>query len=633
MMKLLIRRAAGSLAFIIYMSIYCLGADIANLQLVVASPDPVQAGTEVLFQIIVVNAGTAIWEAKSYMVEAELYDLQKKYLLKSDRVQGVKKVNPGGRSLLYVSLTIPEYFSGIYYYRIYIIHGTDRIYTGRLTPLRVNPLPILPPKPPTIKLGGNAILSYKSDTSDDWKDFTGNASLNVVGRVVDRSVLFNLYTIHDQDDAVDIYTILLNYYGSWVHLSLGDILPEFNELSMYGTGMRGALWENQSGPFKTTLVGARLVESNEGSSETDGVFRRMLYGGEEQISLPGEFTAAMNILYGADIESSVEIPGPTLKPKKNTAYGGILEWSGLQFLTLKGQYEGSSWAEDTTSTATAVSDSAYRGDIEIETDVWTFSSYFQRTGPDFVSFGAPEANADRVTMDINSELYLFNFWTLSGGYNKFYDDLDDDPYVVRTTQQITSGGTSFNFRSGTGISASYSMNEARGELREIQDNYTGTLSYGLSQSWWGQSLALARQKSEFRDKVNPDSDLDTTTDSININCVLGERFSSSIGVSLTKNKNIVELTEEKNDSYSVSFNQVILKNKLTVQVWGTYIDIVNTNHSEDSQAINGNVEFTYICRSNVSVTVGGSRETFSDKADTSTNKHETGANMRINYSF
>ena len=93
MMRVHLRRVACALA-IIFLGKYCVGADLANLQLVVASPDPVQAGTDVTFQVIVVNAGNAVWEGKSYMVEAELYGLKKEYLLKSDRVFGKTKVNP-----------------------------------------------------------------------------------------------------------------------------------------------------------------------------------------------------------------------------------------------------------------------------------------------------------------------------------------------------------------------------------------------------------------------------------------------------------------------------------------------------------------------------------------------------------
>ncbi|MFH1378778.1 MAG: hypothetical protein ABII23_00745 [bacterium] len=632
-MSFQLRRVTGGLAIIIVVAVSAMCADIANLQLVVASPDPVQAGTDVNFQVILVNAGSEMWDAKTYSVEAELYDLSKTYLHKSDRIQGERAVNPGGKSLIYVQLSIPEYFSGIYYYRIYIMRGTTRVYTGKLTPLRVNPLPILPPKPPAVKLGGNSIFSYRSDSSNDWNDYTGNVSVNLVGRVLGRSILFNLYTIHDQDDAIDIYTILFNYYGGNVRIALGDILPEFSELSMYGTGMRGVSWENQAGNFKTTLIGARLIESAEGTSTTDGVYRRMLYGGEEEISLPWKITGKLHMLGGSDVESSVDIAGPTLVPEKDTVYGGALVWNGFSFLTIKGQYASSSWVENTLSTAAALSDSAYRSDIEIETDYWTMSSYYQRTGPDFKSFGAPEANADRITLNMTNDVYLFDFWTLSAGYNKFFDDLDDDPNIVRTTQEITNGGTSLNFRTGTGISGSYSLNAVFGELRDIQDNETKTMTYGLSQSVWGQSIAVNTQTSEFRDKVNPDSDLDTMTNSFNINCVIGSKFSGSLGVSLSENKDIFDSSEESNNSYSLSINQIIMRDTLTMQLWGTNTLKSDTDKTEDSVEVEGNIEFTYVWKKNVSVTLGGSSKSFNDEIDPSVNTHETGANMRVNYSF
>jgi len=102
---------------------------------------------------------------------------------------------------------------------------------------------------------------------------------------------------------------------------------------------------------------------------------------------------------------------------------------------------------------------------------------------------------------------------------------------------------------------------------------------------------------------------------------------------LKAKETVVAGTTENNNSYSLSVNQVVMKDKLTMQLWGTNTAITTTDKSEDSTEVVGNIELTYVWKKDISVTVGTSTSSFADEMDPASNTHETGANCRLNYSF
>lgn len=77
-------------------------ADSASLQLAVASPDPVQAGSELFFQVILANSGDVKWETGRYYFEVQIYDSEKNYLNKTKRILGDKDVPPGDTALVFI---------------------------------------------------------------------------------------------------------------------------------------------------------------------------------------------------------------------------------------------------------------------------------------------------------------------------------------------------------------------------------------------------------------------------------------------------------------------------------------------------------------------------------------------------
>ena len=157
--------------------------DLGRFQLVVAAPDPVVASEDITFQVIAINVGTEQWLSNQYYLEAEIYDSQKKYLIQTSRFKGPNTIDPGGTGLFYIPFNVPSNYVGTYFYKVYLVYKEQRIIESEYSSFGVVPLPVAPQKPSGFKMGGNAVLSYRQSSRYEWKDYTGNFSLNLVGQM------------------------------------------------------------------------------------------------------------------------------------------------------------------------------------------------------------------------------------------------------------------------------------------------------------------------------------------------------------------------------------------------------------------------------------------------------------------
>jgi hypothetical protein len=610
-----------------------LAADTGQFQVLIAAPDPVVAGERVQFQVIAVNQGTEVWRARRLYLEAEVYDAGRQYAAKTERFRATADVAPGESVVANIPFEVPVTYGGRHFYRVFLVHNDQRIIESDYRPFQVRERPIVPPRPPAVALGGNIVASYKNDTGPT--PYVGNLSVNMVGRAKDRSFLFNAYTFHDPEDPIDVYTVLFNYYGPVVTAGLGDVSPTFSPLSVYGQGMRGALWESKTGLWGLTLVGARTANSQDGTATTDGVFRRMLYGAKNEFYLPGRLTVRANYVNSMDVEDSVDTAGPTLAPVDDRVAGGGLTWEAVPGLKIEGDYQSSSFEANKLSTAPAVTDSAWRGAIGMDYSKFSFNGYVQRTGTDFVSLGAPNATRDRFTYDAGLSVYPANWMSFYGSFNRYNDNLEDNPALVTTTQQIMNSGVSFNLPTMTGLSLGYSVNTAVGEPRTAQDNETLTTSVGLSQSWKGQSVSVTLQNSEFEDKTNTTSDLKTDTIGSALNLSFGRRASSSLGATLSNTDDQIDGSTQETQSFSASLNAELRKDRLYGQLWGTLTateddDLVNRTDRRDTSL---NLEFTCQLKPSLALTVGAYRNQTTDAVTPANDVTANGGNTRISYSF
>ncbi|MBN1824372.1 MAG: hypothetical protein JW803_08640 [Endomicrobiales bacterium] len=632
-------------AVILCAAVDVLALEAGKIQLAVAAPDPVVAGGDVTFQVIVVNAGTTRWSAGDYYVEAEVYDAQKNYIAKPSRIKGTVNVDPQKTNLFYIPFSVPNGFVGVYHYRVFIYFKEQRVVESEYYTFNVTPLPAMKPKPADFRIGGNAVLSYKQTSKYEGKDYVGNLNLNLVGQIMERAMLFNMYTFHTPKSTTtsegmdhEIYTILFNYYGDNWNFGAGDVLPIFSPLSLYGTGMRGAQYEYKGDRFSYGLVGARTVKALEGNTTSNGTYERWIIGGRMGYDVVAGVNVGADYVSSFDRQESLTTPGPSLTPASNGVVGGTVRWDITEQTVLDVEYQSSSYVPDVKNSSTTITDYAYRAEIKYNPENFLIKTMYQETRPDFYSFGSPGAARDRKTIDVYTNKRFFNRLSVNAGLNSFSDNLDKDPDKVTTTQNIYSAGANYS-SPGRWPSPflAYSLNTAVGDPKTAQDNYTNSISFGLTGKVSAVNIVLSLQQSAFRDNNKIADDLDSDIVNFIANSSFGSRLSMNVGLTQTKTSNIVTETVNDTPSYSLSVNVGVLPEKLTAQLWGTMItrknDAVNVSDQIDQQERSGNAELTWLVVDGFTWTLGTSYLDVQDEITADNTYVEHGVNTRLSYSF
>jgi len=631
-----------SLCFPIYLSLSpssASGSYVGKVQLAVPSPDPVKAGETLTFQVILVNTGTEKWIAGEYSLRAEIYDADKNYVMKTDPVMGKVEVEAGGTVSLYIPFQVPGNYSGTYYWRISLTYLNEIIFYSDYYDFSVMPIAVAPRAALPFKIGGNFITSYENSSREEWKDYTGNISLNLIGRFFDRAFSLNVYTYHTIEDKFDLDTILFNYYGPLFNLSAGDIMPSFSPLTLYGLGARGGAIVSE-GRFSTDLVIARSEEAVKGSTSTDGTFSRYVYGIQEKVELPLNFAINTSYVFSDDNEKSLDESkdewGPSLTPVKNGVVGTGINWKSAGGIELNGEYAYSNYWEDTKDyPKEKVSDYGYKFESSIEREKFSFDATYERIEPDFFSLASPEVTNDRAGYEILTDYEGLGFAGLSLGFNEYRDNLAQDPSEVTSTQSIFTGAVEFDIGKLPDISIGYSLNQMLGKPRSALENNTQTFSLGLSHSLKNLTLSSNGQLSDFRDKTDSSHGLSTLTGSFNLTSSLTQLLSITSGVTLTRTKDLYDQSIDNSQSYSLSVNWAVIPQRFTVSTWGTLV-IAKSNDvttPADNATTDASLEFSYSFRTGLTLTLGYELDLYRDDEDSSNNYEGHGFITRLSLSF
>jgi hypothetical protein len=623
-------------------------ADAGMIQLCIAAPDPVVAGEQVTFQIIAANSGSSRWESGQYYLQAEIYDANQKFLVQTERLKGTMSVDPSGTTLVYVPFNVPTAFVGAYYYRVYLVFKEQRLIQTEYNSFNVIPLPATAaPKPAAFRVGGNVVVSYKQSTKYDGRDYTGNINVNLVGQMLERAMLFNMYTFHTPVSTStssginnDIYSILFNYYGSGWTLGLGDVLPSFSQLSLYGSGMRGALYEGKAGVFSVGLVGARSAKPVEGNETTNGTYERWMLGAKAGLDLGDNIVVNGDIVNSFDRQESITAAGPSISPAGNNIAGANAQWNFWDTSYFSVDYQQSQYVPDIRTSTGALSDSAYRAELKLSPRNAVIRASYQETRPDFYAFGAPGATRDRQTADIYASYVFFSRLAANVGANQFHDNLKKEEGKTTTTQSIYSGGLSYSAPGKwPSPSVSVSQNTAKGDIVNSQDNQTNTISVSLMGHLSIINMGVTYQQMTFRDNTMVSDDLDTGSLGATVNTSFGNRLSLNFGLTQTTSKNLNPAKEfdTQAPTYSLSVTAGIVPEKLSLQMWGTSVTRKNNAVAAvdqiDSQETSVNAELTWLLRSSLSWTVGVSGAGLRDLVTTANDYYDHGINTRISYSF
>lgn len=614
-------------------------ADSASLQFTVPAPNPVPAGDRVLFQALAVNTGAQGWAAGSYFWVAEIYDLEEKFLARTDQVSPAEAVASGGVSSISLPFRVPETMVGRRLYRVFLIKDTRTLVESELVPFEVLQKPI-PPAPEEVdyRVEGNVTVAYKNSSRTKWDSHSGATTLNLVGKVKESSYLFNAYILHETGDFFDPFIILGTYYAPWGTVYAGDVSPTLSQLSVDGQGMRGGMLEQRKGRHEWAVLGGQTVESQPGNATTNGRFARTLYAAKYAASL-GKLKSTINYFLSADEQGSLSsnpkdsnFRGPSLVPEKNSGYGVALSYEPLRKLSFLADLQRNTFHAD--SAKTGKQDTAYKLEARMDRSLWKAKAYVQRAGTEFVAFGAPATVGDRITFAGNLNLYPASWYSLTIGGNQYRDNLKSDPAFVTTTQRVINAANAFQFRSGTSLNLGLSLNAAKGQPSTALENQTTTAGFGVSQSFGKHNASLSGQVSQFRDKNNLAHDLDTNTVSLATTFALPRSASAAFGVSNSETKDKDDGSKRSSLSVSPSYSKR-MRRDLVGQLWGTYTKTKSTSPSfpSDLASLSANTEATWSKSRQLSLTLGLGYNKNDDKVRTSESFNEAVVSTRISYSF
>jgi len=615
-------------------------ADLAEFQLIVPAPDPVNAGEKVTFQVITVNRSGTAWGSGTCELEVEVYDKDKVYLGKSDKAKNKEDVAPGGTILDFVTFNVPPNAGGAYYYKVSYIQNTQRLAYSDFQPLTITPITVIAPevKPPKdVQIGGNATIAYKNESKDNWKNYVGNISLNVLGSIYQKSVVCNVYTYHTPEKTFDLYNFILDYRSSKFDVTFGDIMPNFSALSLSNAGMRGVMPVIRTGPATTSIVAARSVDPKEaalnssGTITANGNFARYVYAVQEKIDIFYDNSVSINYVTSSDDKNSILNTGTDVYPLQNKVMGVNFMIGSFKYATFKCDYARSAHSTDTVNMSPEVTDAAYKASVESRLGIFSIKANYQHVGTDFYSLGSPTIVKDRNNYDFMTGVGSPKIGSLNLSYNQAVDNLKNDPSKIITTQSIYSANTNLTLPKWPILSVGYAINDVGGlpvnstDSVKTLNNKTNIITAGVSYSlpWWINSISI--QKSGYKDYILANStsevalgisrnDKDTMSGTYSATFIMGDRISLNLGITNTKITNLYDLSVNVMDTYSSTLNIKVIKEKLVLALWGNQTlrnDNSLTAPAKTTTQVS-NTELTYYFTQQFSWTVGGGVTNYQD---------------------
>jgi|GEM_PF-4430734 len=588
------------------LSLYSQETTVARFELLMPTPDPIQAGETLTVQTIILNASGTEWAPGEYELEVEIYDSEKKYLMKVPKIKGKESVAPNNTVLVFVPCRIPQTYSGVYYFRAGFYYKKQRILYSDYESFRVSPVAIAP----KLRLAGNVIVSYRNDSQSNWKNFLGNMNLNLLGTVFNRATVCNLYTNHTPDKKIDVYNLLLEHYGEKLELLVGDVMPEFSILTANNIGTRAIYPVYRTGMFNTSLLFGQTVEGREGSDTYIGTYPRYIYGIEERVTLPFNTTISVSYVQNNDDESffvnkKCGPPGSVLPLARNGVLGGNVTLGIFRFATFYLDYAISKY-KDNLTVINDVTSSAYsaRADLRILRQKMNVKFKYLYAGKDFVSLSSPSVVKDRITYEILINYNLpVRLGNLNFSYIQYRDNISEQRDKISTLQQILSISSTLSIWKLPPLNFGYSLNRANDEsINNFINNYTITTLCGVTQNLTKATmLTLRLQNSNFYDNKRPENDKNIFSGTIGLFTSIKAFLSLNAGLTYAKSS-----PSYNSITLSLTGNYNLIPAKFIMTFWG---DI--TKRKDDSPfskantvSVTPNIEITYYVSPKIGFTAG-----------------------------
>jgi len=615
--------------------------DSATLQFTVAAPDPVVAGENVKFQTLVVNTGPGQWEKGSYYWVAEVYTTENeetKFLAQTEPITPPESVPSGGANGVQLVFTVPDTFSGRrLLYKVILIKDGRRLMETEFKGFQVIEKKFTPPPPQDFKAGGDISVTYKNSSTGGWRKHKVITSANIVGKVKRASFLFNTYLVHTYSRPVTPSIILFNLYAPWGTLSAGDISPTLTPLSLDGQGMMGVSYERVKNRWAFIGLAGRIVAPQEPTASFSGRFARYTGGGKVTYNVLPSLKLSLDASLSKDDAFSITIDtsANTLKPQQSSVSGVALEWKFLSAFTFSGEYQATAFTADLNGDEPAVSGTGYRQELKYKSGLVGLKAGLSRVNAKFMSLSCPSAIPDRLTYDGEAGVYPADWLSFSAAYNRYRDNLDNDPAKTATTQNQTNLSNTLRLFGSSMLTTSILSNTALGKPAGVQDNKTDTRSVSLMQPIGVHTLNVSAQTSDFKDNTRLSHDLASNLLSFNGSFRISSKMSLSSGMVNSVTKDKIDGSSNKNNSFTGNVTCAMPRRAIALQFWAT----LSSNKSDtsvtpsDTSLLSMNLETLWLKSQSSKFTFGVGTNIKTDNRDSANNTRELTFLTRMNYSF
>ncbi|MEW6040926.1 MAG: hypothetical protein AB1633_05340 [Elusimicrobiota bacterium] len=621
---------------------------------ILPTPNPVNAGERITFKVSTLNQGTDSWQPMSYFLESEIFNVQKDYIGKTEQITGTQAVNTGEVVSLDVPYTIPAKFSGKYFFKVYLTRGGIRIAESELLEFNVIGMQekVTLWKPRWLDFSGQLTLSLRNTDRNNWRNFIGNASFNGTADILNSRtnfVLDNFVTSRSTASETQfgnienkVSNLLLKNTGENHVLAVGDVIPNFAQLALYGSGMRGLYFNLNRGRTKSETVVLRAIEPKEPDSGSMGIYERWIWGLRIRQQILPRLDMGFNYIAGEDKSNSISVSTSNPNPQRGKVYGATLEYKSFDFM---GRWEISSeiMFNETqknlfVSTDSAVTDFGYRFGINHSIKSNNMKVNFIETRPDFYSIGSRNIQNDRRMFDFSNELSITEKTDVNLGFNQWSNNISNVPGKLITTQR--SYKTGFKYKPDKPLSEvtgqyTYTMNSANDISR--LNNFTSNVQFLFAGEFNNRVWRVDLQQVYFIDETKIADNLLTRKITLNSNTLFATPLAADFGIGFIRTENLIKKFADLTYSYSAGTFWNAIPKKFSVQLWINHTlqsnDATLTSWKTDYSRTDTITEFSFNLKRSLTLITGVILNFKNDYLSPQNNYTEKGALLKVIMNF
>lgn len=607
-----------------------LASEPSSINLVMASPDPVDSGDDVTFQVVVSNTDPQEWPKLTYSINADIHDKDKYYLAKTQSVYGHVPLTPAQMTILYLSYAVPASFNGTYYYRVNLVVDEDIVATSQWYTFTVTPTASTETGVPESPLHGNTVLSF--DQGSDGQPFYG-MNANIVWADQKKTITFRANpSLGDTGEFVRNSINLTWQSRSW-KASLGDTNPAFSFLTLSSIGVLGLSAEADWRGYQLSLVGGLSREVKEPDITSSGWYGQTLYGLRisNEAALSGT-QWGVSVVTAKDDRNSLSSFMSAAAPQNNNVIGVDLSvpWKRL-ILSL--EYAQSQHDEDIIDSNPAEDGSAYKATIQARFKKLTLNAGYRRVAESYFSLGHPGLSTDSEGYNA-SVSYQWNSASLSVGYSDYRDNVEKDPFQIATSEATIDVGMKLSYATLPTLSVNYRINDTNSEDGFI--NYD-TTTLRLSSNYIlaklkNANLSLSYEKADFSDKVVQLNSISTAITNVKIDIPISNRVSMNGGLTYFEVKEIGDSSQDlSSGSASLGVNYVIFPQRITLRSGYVLSRSSNSSLTTNNEETSVKVGVIYFISSKLSLDLDYRMIDFKDLADGTSSYYDTKVSFRLGY--